>query len=269
MRALTGRIILDAAPHLFWCTIIPLLFAHKEIQMHLTAMSHARLFFDAYATKIPTAVVVDIGAQDVNGSLKEVCPPTCKYIGVDFVAGKGVDVVLEDPYKLPFEDGSVDIVVSSSCYEHTEMFWLAFLEVLRILKPSGLFYLNVPSNGEFHRYPVDCWRFYPDSGNALVAWARRNDYPAVLLESFIGNQGKEGGPRNQQWNDYIAVFLKDATTISRYPDRILDRYRACENAHLLGSDGIINEQTFGEDGRKVMGMIDSTNNNYLVRYKFY
>ena len=30
-----------------------------------------------------------------------------------------------------------------------------------------LFYLNAPSNGEFHRYPVDCWRFYPDAGGAL------------------------------------------------------------------------------------------------------
>src|ERR1035437_5767786 len=182
--------------------------------MHPTAMLHGRLFFQTYATKIPAAVVVDIGAQDVNGSLRAVCPLTCKYIGVDFVAGKGVDVVLEDPYKLPFEDASVDIVVSSSCLEHSEMFWVVFLEILRVLKPAGLCYLNVPSNGEFHRYPVDCWRFYPDSGNALVTWARRNDYPTVLLESFTGNQANTGEPGLQQWSDYIAVFLKDAAQIS-------------------------------------------------------
>jgi SAM-dependent methyltransferase len=71
-------------------------------------------------------------------------------------------------YKLPFADGSVDVVLSSSCFEHSEFFWLLFLEILRVLRPEGLFYLNAPSNGPFHRYPVDCWRFYPDSGNALV-----------------------------------------------------------------------------------------------------
>ncbi len=140
------------------------------------------------------------------------------YIGVDFVQGRGVDVVLEDPYKLPFSDGSVDIVVSSSCFEHSEMFWVLFLEILRILKPSGLFYLSAPSAGPFHRYPVDCWRFYPDSGNALVAWAKRNQYSPIVLESFTG--------RMDVWNDYVAVFLKDAGHIHLYPDRMLLRFGA-------------------------------------------
>ena len=31
-----------------------------------------------------------------------------------------------------------------------------------MLRPAGLFYLNAPSNGDFHRYPVDCWRIMPD-----------------------------------------------------------------------------------------------------------
>ena len=60
-------------------------------------------------------------------------------------------IVLEDPYKLPFDSDSVDIVICSSCFEHSEMFWLLFLEVMRILKPTGLFYMNAPSNGAFHK----------------------------------------------------------------------------------------------------------------------
>jgi SAM-dependent methyltransferase len=120
--------------------------------------------------------IVDIGSQDVNGSLRSVAPPNNKYIGVDFVEAKGVDVVITDPYSLPFEDESVDAVVSSSCFEHSEFFWLLFNEALRILKPTGLLYINVPSNGQFHRYPVDCWRFYPDSGVALQNWGKRSGY---------------------------------------------------------------------------------------------
>ena len=218
--------------------------------MHPTAMTHGSLFFQAYATKFPSAVVVDIGAQDVNGSLKTVCPPNCNYIGVDFAAAKGVDIVLQDPYQLPFEDGSVDIVVSSSCFEHSEMFWLLFLEILRILKPNGLFYLNVPSNGSFHRFPVDCWRFYPDSGNALVVWAKHNNYSSVLLESFTGRQSMTGNASLDQWNDYIAIFLKESAAISEFPDRIIHHFRDIDNGYLHGSDGFVNGHQHPEDKRK-------------------
>src|SRR5258708_8610540 len=110
--------------------------------MHLTAMSNATLFFDTYVSQLGHVSLVDVGALDVNGSLREVCPSNAKYTGVDCASGKGVDVVLADPYSLPFENNSVDVAVSSSCFEHSEMFWVLFLEILRILKPSGLFYLN-------------------------------------------------------------------------------------------------------------------------------
>src|SRR5690348_10574351 len=121
--------------------------------MHLSALNFGQDFFAAYAPGAGT--VIDIGAQDINGSLKEVCPKRLTYVGVDFAAGNGVDVILEDPYRLPFADASAECVVSSSCFEHSEMFWVLFLEILRILKPEGLLYLNVPSNGMVHRHPVD------------------------------------------------------------------------------------------------------------------
>jgi SAM-dependent methyltransferase len=198
--------------------------------MHLSALKNAKAFFDVYAPHVKQPLVVDIGAQDVNGSLKSVAPNYVEYIGVDFVPGKGVDVILEDPYKLPFEDNSVDIILSSSCFEHSEMFWVLFLEIIRVLKPSGLFYLNVPSNGPFHRYPVDCWRFYPDAGRALVTWAGRNGYQPELLESYIGKQYKD------VWNDFIAIYIKDAAFKTQYPNRILDTKNDIYNGLVSGSD---------------------------------
>jgi SAM-dependent methyltransferase len=134
--------------------------------MHDTSMEYGRLFFNTNTNGAPGIKLADIGAQNVNGSLRSVALPGAQYIGVDFVAGNGVDVIITDPYSLPFEDNSLDVCVSSSCFEHSEFFWLVFNEIMRILKPSGLLYLNVPSNGVFHRYPVDCWRFYFDSGVA-------------------------------------------------------------------------------------------------------
>ena len=149
--------------------------------MHKTAMEHAGISFSTYLGKKTGLKIVEIGSQDVNGSLRSVAPSGNDYVGVDFVAGKGVDVILTDPYSLPFPDESFDVCVTSSCFEHSEFFWIVFLEILRIVKPGGLVYMNVPSNGDVHRGPVDCWRFYPESGVALQNWARRSGVDAALL----------------------------------------------------------------------------------------
>lgn len=188
--------------------------------MHPSALEFGDLFFKTYFSDDKHIVIMDVGAQDVNGSLRDVSPSAASYVGIDFVAGCGVDVILDDPYHLPMEDGSADVVVCSSVFEHSQFFWLLYLEVLRILKPNGLFYLNAPSNGYIHRYPVDCWRFYPDAGHALVAWGERNGYTPALLESFIGDKNCQS-VHSDAWNDYVAVFIKDAACSAEYPDRIL------------------------------------------------
>ena len=217
--------------------------------MHTSALINAKRFFDAYVTNSAPQTVVDIGAQDVNGSIKDVTPSHLKYIGVDFVEAKGVDIVLTDPYALPFGDESVDIVVCSSCFEHSEMFWLLYLEILRILKPGGLFYLNVPSNGHFHRYPVDCWRFYPDSGQALINWAKKNRLNPKLLESFVSNKIRG------VWNDYIAVHIKDESMASIYKSRITDHIDGFTNARVNGEPEIVNFRGASEDQRNILTAI--------------
>jgi SAM-dependent methyltransferase len=213
--------------------------------MHNTARDHGRRFFETYVTKPDGAVIVDLGSQDVNGSLRSVAPAAAKYVGVDFEDAKGVDIVISDPYALPFEDESVDICVSSSCFEHSEFFWLVFLEIMRILKPAGLLYLNVPSNGDFHRYPVDCWRFYPDSGVALQNWARRNGYSTALLESFTGKQ------QTGVWNDFVAVFVKDEQFANLFPNRIQAGTQDYTNGWVLGGEGFSNPSGVQEDQRAI------------------
>jgi glycosyltransferase involved in cell wall biosynthesis/SAM-dependent methyltransferase len=184
-------------------------------------MNYGKAFFETYCSNdFSGKTIVDIGAQDVNGSLREFCPNGANYIGVDFVEGRGVDVLLSDPYQLPFDDESIDVIVCSSVFEHSEFFWLLFLECVRIIKPDGLIYLNAPSNGQIHRYPIDSWRFYPDAGRALVNWSRRNSYNTLLLESFIGE--KQGAIDGEgMWNDFVSVILKDQAYESLYPNRIL------------------------------------------------
>jgi hypothetical protein len=101
---------------------------------------------------------------------------------------------------LPFSGFRTSGKPSAVHLEHSEMFWVVFLEMMRVLEPASLLYMNGPSNSSFHRYPVDCWRFYPDTGGALVTWARRSNINALLLESYVSLQ-QDGG-----WNDFVGVF---------------------------------------------------------------
>jgi SAM-dependent methyltransferase len=216
--------------------------------MHDTAFRYGQLFYDIYVPKHKHVDLVELGSQNVNGTLRDAFTgANIRYIGVDFEPGVGVDIVLEDPYKLPIEDNQADIVLCSSVLEHSELFWVSFLEMVRILKPGGLLYINVPSNGNFHRHPVDCWRLYPDSGRALQKWAQLNNHNILLLESFTGLQ--HGGI----WNDFVGVFLKENTSepyyLNTYNQRIVNHISDYTNAFVYGSDEIHNYSLDPEDMR--------------------
>lgn len=187
--------------------------------MHLTAEQNVKRFFDLYVNLRKEPIqILEIGACIGGFNIRSLKPENATYIGVDIHLVPGVDVVLDDPYILPFEDNSMDFVISSSCFEHSEFFWLNFTETLRVLKPNGLFYLNAPSNGAFHRFPVDCWRFFPDSGHALVNWGKRNGYFCALLEQYTSNK------QNDIWSDYVCVFIKQENFMSQFPYRILNSF---------------------------------------------
>jgi len=113
---------------------------------------------------------------------------------MDVLPGKNVDVVMKDAYVFPQPDNSVDIIVCGQAFEHIEFFWLTMLEMKRILKPEGYLFLIAPSTGPIHRYPVDCWRFYPDGFKALAGWSGLK-----LLQIKIAQE---------RWGDTGGVFTK-------------------------------------------------------------
>jgi SAM-dependent methyltransferase len=185
--------------------------------VHTTALANGQRFFDAYVRPLGPVTILDVGSLSVNGSLRGLAPPEATYVGVDVASGPSVDVVTPDPYLLPFPSDSIDVAVSTSCFEHVEMFWVLLLEILRVLKPSGLLYLNAPSNGGVHRYPVDCWRFYPDAAEALSKWAQRNGFQPRVLETYTS----AADPNDSWgWRDFVAVWVKDEAHGAIHPRRI-------------------------------------------------
>ena len=175
--------------------------------MHETALEFGRAFFDTY---LPAGrpVILDVGSQDINGSLRACAPSRATYIGVDMVAGNGVDLLLEDPHVLPFDDQHFDAVVTTSCFEHDPMFWVTFLEITRVTRCGGYIYVCVPSNGWYHQHPRDNWRFYPDAGLTLQDWGRREGFEVALVESFTGRR------KHNVWNNSVMVFRRGPETVA-------------------------------------------------------
>lgn len=204
--------------------------------MHKTAEQNAKRFFETYVND--GSNILEIGSNLSTFNIRSLSPKDSKYIGVDLIQGRGVDIVLTDPYQLPFEDDSFDFVISSSCFEHSEFFWLTYIEIMRVLKPSGLFYLNAPSNGDFHRFPVDCWRFFPDSGSALSNWGKRNGYDNEVLEQYTSNKDKD------IWCDYVSIFIKDVKLIDKYTNRIINNFNDFTNGSIYPHKEFKNKKTW-------------------------
>lgn len=149
--------------------------------------------------------IIDIGSQDVNGSYRSLlASPLWRYIGVDSSAGSNVDMVLKDPYWFrEISSNSVDVLVSGQAFEHIEFFWISMLEIARVLRPGAVCCLIVPSAGPQHRFPVDCWRFYPDGLHALARYAGLH-----VEEVLLDEHPRQYPDISQQWNDAVMVCSK-------------------------------------------------------------
>jgi SAM-dependent methyltransferase len=187
--------------------------------MHKSAWMTGAIFFQLYS-KLGDQVL-DVGSLDVNGTLRDAVPQSVAYIGADIVAGKNVDVVLSDPHVLPLDSNRFDLVISSSCLEHDEFFWLTFAEMARVVRPGGFIYLSAPVQGPVHRHPIDAWRFYPDAGKALARWAQRQGQKIELVESFLLQLEAEF------WQDFVAVFGKAPFTAPQ--ERLSDRFPSAQH----------------------------------------
>jgi SAM-dependent methyltransferase len=207
--------------------------------MHDTALQIGRHFFAVYA--LPTSMIVELGAFNVNGTLRDVAPRDARYIGLDLTPGPGVDVVIGANAALPLASAAADMVVSSSMFEHDGFFWQTFLEMARITKPGGIIYINAPSNGLYHRYPVDNWRFYPDCGKALASGAVSQGCDLALIESFIAERV------NDVWNDFDAIFRKGGSAPPDRTVKFLSETVRCTNVWRGGEAAVHFEREGSED----------------------
>lgn len=191
-------------------------------------------------------VVVDLGGKDFNGSLRPYFVARgSRYYSVDMEPDASVDVVVHAGMRLPFDTGSVDVVVSTSCFEHDPCFWVTIREMARITKVGGFIYINVPCEGAYHKCPGDNWRFFTDAAQALAAWSCEPLYTQQDVEAAVANSAALGdvmtklqsqvyplevveqffvGPlSNSKWVDNVMIFRRRADAPPPPVPIVLDR----------------------------------------------
>lgn len=125
--------------------------------------------------------VLDLGSFDVNGTFKDLMPPTWEYVGIDIEKGPNVDVVMPSEYVVPLERSSFDVLISGSCLEHVRNPFRLMKEAVEVLKPEGRAIVMVPFLIVIHRYPLDCWRFLPDGMTSLFEESGLDTIDAYLI----------------------------------------------------------------------------------------
>jgi len=161
---------------------------------------------------------------------------SCTITGVDIAAGRNVDLVMEQPYRLPLKSNSADVVISGQAFEHIPFFWASLLEISRVVKPNGLVFITAPSRGHVHT-EIDCWRYYPDGMRAMASFAgltvleAHTDFPPI-----VGRRRHDYGSIDTSyhyWGDTVGVFRKPArrprvrlalvrTVVVRWANRVGD-----------------------------------------------
>jgi autotransporter strand-loop-strand O-heptosyltransferase len=89
--------------------------------------------------------VLDIGSLDINGNNKDLFE-NCTYIGLDLGEGKNVDVIyLGHLYDAP--DNYFDTIISTEAFEHDIHYEKTIGNIIRMLKPGGLFLFTCAAPG--------------------------------------------------------------------------------------------------------------------------
>ena len=95
-------------------------------------------------------------------------------VGVDMLAGPGVDVVLDLEEPLPDDIGQFDHVECMSVLEHSKRPWLLAANIERLMSPGATLFVTVPFCWRLHSYPSDYFRFTCEGVRAIfpgIEWS--------------------------------------------------------------------------------------------------
>ena len=127
---------------------------------------HAWRFVERIAAQIgPCAAVLEIGARDINGSVRPLWQTAC-YHGVDLVDGPGVDRIANGAtVTLPYP---LDVVVCCEVLEHTPDAERIITHALDLLTPGGHLVVTAAAPPRLPHSAVDGGECRPDEHYANI-----------------------------------------------------------------------------------------------------
>jgi autotransporter strand-loop-strand O-heptosyltransferase len=150
---------------------------------------------ERYTESFKNKKVLDIGSLDINGSNRFLFED-CEYIGLDVGEGNNVDVVsVGHLYDGP--DNYFDTIISTEVFEHDMFYEDTIKNIIRMLKPGGLFLFTCAANGR------------PEHGTKRTSQC---DAPLLINVS-------------DEWSDYYKNLEKeDIKKIPSFNETFIDGY---------------------------------------------
>ena len=150
--------------------------------------------------------VIEIGACDINGSLKsfiEHYHPK-EYLGADIIPGPGVNIICDVNNLIShFGEKSFDMVLATELLEHVRDWKSAIHNIKNVCKTNAIVLISTRSYGfPYHDYPFDYWRY------------ELEDMKSIFSDFIIEKIEKDPG---------IGVFLK-ATKPDNFAEKDLAHY---------------------------------------------
>lgn len=174
--------------------------------MHLSSYKNMEYFKMKYLNTLKDKhlKILDVGSCDVNGTYRDLFKnKNWEYLGLDMQKGENVDIVPKDEYNWKeIRDAEFDVIISGQAFEHIEFFWLTIKEISRIMKKNAFLCVIAPSSGYEHKYPVDCWRFYPDGMRSIAKYAN-----LTTLETYADWDNTKKY-MDEVWKDCVLIAQK-------------------------------------------------------------
>ena len=171
--------------------------------------------FIALGEKVPGASVLEIGSRNTSGVARGLpFPNRLEYVGFDFLAGDGVDIV-GDAHKLSTycRPEHFDLVYSISVFEHLLFPWKVVLEINKVMKPGGYVFVATHPVWPGHELPWDFWRF-PENGFKALFNQHTGFEIIALSEGLPGRYYSldDGAPTR---TNYLYVMNQGVSMIAR------------------------------------------------------
>jgi predicted O-methyltransferase YrrM len=188
------------------------------------------------AEDVAGKAVLEVGALDVNGSLRPVVealgPET--YVGVDLRPGPGVDEICAAERLVDrFGPESFDVVVATDVLEHIDDWRTAIRSLKTVLRPGGVAFVTTCSPGfPYHGYPDDYWRFEPELMERVFAdfEVEALEHASAMLGVFLVARKRANGiPVDLSALDAVPVARPTSTqaafaAVWRTATRTLERF---------------------------------------------